>query len=389
MNCTFFRSTLFVLFLVSGASLSSNAQTTIGQSTEYRPITTAVPFLSVSPDARAAGMGDAGVATTPDANTLFWNSAKLGFIEDDLGVSLSYTPWLSKIVNDMSLSQLSAHKKVTQNSSIALSLLYFDLGELNFTDASGNAIQNFNPKEYAISLGYGQKLSENLSLGVGARFIHSNLSGNVNVGSGGNVIGESQPGNSVAVDLGVYYTKDLAMGGKNYNLSFGGNVSNIGAKISYTTAGRKDFLPTNLRLGTAFTMELDPYNKITLAVDGNKLLVPYTQSNDPAANDQTNVFSGIFKSFTDAPGGGTEEVKEITVSSGLEYWYDNMFAARAGYFYENELKGGRQYFTMGLGIRYQKFGFDGAYMIPNDQNNPLAQTFRFSLHFRLDEPAAE
>ncbi len=330
-------------------------------------------------------MGDAGVATSPDANAIYWNSAKLGFIETDLGVSLSYTPWLSKIVDDMSLSQLSVHKKVTANSSIAASLLYFDLGELNFTDASGNAIQNFNPKEYAINLAYGQKLSENLSLGVGARFIHSNLSGNVNVGSGGNVIGESQPGNSVAVDLGIYYTKDLAIGSKNYNLALGGNVSNIGGKISYTTAGRKDFLPTNLRLGTAFTMELDPYNKITLAIDGNKLLVPYTRSDDPAANDDTNVFSGIFKSFNDAPGGGSEELKEIMLSTGLEYWYDNMFAARAGYFYENELKGGRQYFTMGLGIRYQKFGFDGAYMIPNEQNNPLAQTFRFSLHFRLDE----
>ncbi|WP_205501510.1 type IX secretion system outer membrane channel protein PorV [Rufibacter psychrotolerans] len=382
MKCTFFRSSILALFFVSAAGLSAEAQTTIGQSTEYRPITTAVPFLSVTPDARSAGLGDAGVAISPDANSIYWNSAKLGFIEEDLGLSLSYTPWLSKIVNDMSLSQLSAHKKVTPNSSLALSLLYFDLGELNFTDAAGHPIQNFNPKEYAISLAYGQRLSENLSLGVGARFIHSNLSGNVNVS--GNNLGESQPGNSVAVDLGIYYTKDLAIGGKNYNLALGGNVSNVGGKISYTTAGRKDFLPTNLRLGTAFTMELDPYNKITLAIDGNKLLVPYTRPDDPAANDQTNVFSGIFKSFTDAPGGGSEELKEITVSTGLEYWYDNMFAARAGYFFENELKGGRKYFTMGLGIRYQKFGVDAAYLIPNEQNNPLAQTLRFSLHFRLD-----
>ncbi|WP_207433187.1 type IX secretion system outer membrane channel protein PorV [Sabulibacter ruber] len=387
MNCNSLRTSLFAFFIASFTGLTAQAQSTTGQSQEYRPITTAVPFLSVSPDARSAAMGDAGVAISPDANSIYWNSAKLGFIEEDLGLSLSYTPWLSKIVNDMSLSQLSAHKKVTANSSLALSLIYFDLGELNFTDAAGNPIQNFNPKEYAVNLAYGQRLSENLSLGVGARFIHSNLSGNVNV-SGSN-IGESQPGNSVAVDLGIYYTKDLAIGGKNYNLALGGNVSNIGGKISYTTAGRKDFLPTNLRLGTAFTMELDPYNKITLAIDGNKLLVPYTRPDDPAENDETNVFSGIFKSFTDAPGGGSEELKEITVSTGLEYWYDNMFAARAGYFYENELKGGRKYFTMGLGIRYQKFGVDAAYLIPNEQNNPLAQTLRFSLHFRLDgaEPA--
>ncbi|GGK62075.1 hypothetical protein GCM10011405_07780 [Rufibacter glacialis] len=334
-------------------------------------------------------MGEAGVATSPDANAIFWNPAKLGFIETDLGISLSYTPWLSKIVHDMSLSQLSAHKKLTPTSSIAASLVYFDLGELNFTDGSGNPIQNFNPKEYAFNLAYGQQLSENLSLGVGAKFIHSNLAGNVNVGGNNGVVGESQPGNSVAVDLGIYYNKDLAIGGKNYNLALGGNISNIGGKISYTTAGRKDFLPTNLRLGTAFTMELDPYNKITLAIDGNKLLVPFTEADDPAAHDDTSVFSGIFKSFNDAPGGASEELKEIALSSGLEYWYDNTFAARAGYFYENELKGGRQYFTMGLGLRYQKFGLDAAYLIPNEQNNPLAQTLRFSLHFKLDGAAEQ
>ncbi|WP_181309054.1 type IX secretion system outer membrane channel protein PorV [Rufibacter sp. XAAS-G3-1] len=383
MNCNFFRSTILVLFLVSLASISVKAQNSIGQNQDYRPITTAVPVLLVSPDARSAGMGDAGVATSPDVNAPYWNPAKLGFIESDLEVSLSYTPWLRNIVNDMSLVYLSGQKKLTPNSSIALSLLYFDLGEIVFSQ-TGNDFQPFNPKEYAVSLSYGQKLSENLSLGIGARFIRSNLAGNTNVvNATGNF--ESAPGNTASVDLGIYYTKDLALGGKNYNLALGGNISNVGGKISYTTAGRKDFLPTNLRLGTAFTMELDPYNKITLAVDGNKLLVPYAQSDDPAANDDTNVFSGIVKSFTDAPEGGSEELKEITVSTGLEYWYDNMFAARAGYFYENELKGGRQYFTMGLGIRYQKFGFDGAYMIPNEQNNPLAQTFRFTLHFRLDE----
>jgi hypothetical protein len=380
MNCTFFRSIILGFFLLTTLTFAAQAQNLIGQ---YRPITTAVPFLSVAPDARSAGMGDAGVATSPDANSIYWNSAKLGFIENDLGVSLSYTPWLSNIVNDMSLSQLSAYKKLTPNSTLAVSLLYFDLGELNFTDVGGNPIQNFNPKEYAINVAYGQKLSDYLSLGVGARYIRSNLSGNVNIGGSG-LIGESQPGNSVAVDLGIYYNRDLALGGKNYNLALGGNISNVGAKISYTTAGRKDFLPTNLRLGTALTMELDPYNKITLAIDGNKLLVPYSDLDDPTANEDTNVFSGIFQSFTDAPGGGSEELKEITLSSGLEYWYDDMFAARAGYFYENEIKGGRKYFTMGLGIRYQKFGFDGAYMLPNEQNHPLAQTFRFTLHFKLD-----
>lgn len=383
MNCTSLRSTVLSLFLILTSGLSAFAQTTDGRNQEYRPITTAVPILSVSPDARSAAMGDAGVAISPDANASYWNSAKLAFLEEDLGVSLSVTPWLQKIVNDMYLAYLSGHKKLTPNSSISASLMYFDLGEIRFSNEQGAETGYFNPKEYAVSVAYGQKLSENLSLGVGARYIRSNLAGNATY-TNGSFTGESEPGNSVAVDLGIYYTKDLALGGKNYNLAFGGNVSNIGAKISYTTADRKDFLPTNLRLGTAITMELDPYNKITLAVDGNKLLVPYTPADNAAANENTNTFSGIFKSFNDAPGGFSEEMKEVTVSTGLEYWYNNLFAARAGYFYENDLKGGRQYFTMGLGVRYQKFGVDAAYLIPNEQNNPLAQTLRFTLHFRID-----
>ncbi|MGV3539578.1 MAG: type IX secretion system outer membrane channel protein PorV [Rufibacter sp.] len=359
------------------------AQNAIGQDMEYRPITTAVPILLVAPDARSAALGDAGVAISPDVNAPHWNPAKLGFLESDFSASLSYTPWLRNIVNDMYLAYLSAHKKLTENSSIAVSMRYFDLGEIIFSQNEFDQ-QPFNPKEYTIDVSYGQKLSENLSLGIGARYIRSNLAGNTNVVSPSGT-SESQPGNSAAVDLGIYYTKDLALGGKNYNLAFGGNISNIGAKISYTSAGRKDFLPTNLRLGTAITMELDPYNKLTLAIDGNKLLVPYTPGDDAAANDDTGVFSGIFKSFNDSPGGFGEEMKEITISTGLEYWYDNLFAARAGYFYENELKGGRQYFSMGIGARYQKFGVDAAYLVPNDQNNPLAQTIRFSLQFRIDE----
>jgi hypothetical protein len=386
MNYTFIRSTILGILLVSVSGLSALAQTTptnsIGQNQNYRPITTAVPVLLVAPDARAAAMGDAGVATSPDVNSPHWNPAKLGFLESDFEASLSYTPWLRNVVDDMYLAYLSAHKKLSPNSSIALSMLYFDLGEIVFSQ-TGNDFQPFNPKEYAINLSYGQKLSENLSLGVGARYIRSNLAGNTNVVSpSGNF--ESTPGNSASVDLGIYYTKDLALGSKNYNLALGGNISNVGAKISYSTAGRKDFLPTNLRLGTAITMELDPYNKLTLAIDGNKLLVPYSSPDGSSSNDQTNVFSGIFKSFTDAPGGGSEELKEVTLSTGLEYWYDNMFAARAGYFFENELKGGRQFLAMGLGIRYQKFGVDAAYMVPNEQNSPLAQTIRFSLHFKLD-----
>lgn len=385
MDFITFRSSVLGCLFFLAAGFASLAQTSDGRDLTYRPIITAVPIITIAPDARSAGMGDAGVATTPDANASHWNAAKLGFLETELGASLSYTPWLTNIgVNDMHLAYLSGHKKMGENSTLAISLLYFDMGEIRFTDIQGNQTDYFNPKEYAFSAAYGQRLSENLSLGVAARFIRSNLAGNANI-SGGQGSVESQPGNSAAVDLGIYYTKDLSIGARNYNLALGGNISNIGGKITYSNAGRKDFLPTNLRIGTALTMELDPYNKITLAIDGNKLLVPYSPPNDASVYDDTNVFSGIIKSFNDAEGGFSEEAKEINISTGLEYWYDNLFAARAGYFYENELKGGRNYFTMGLGIKYQKFGFDGAYLIPTEQGNPLANTFRFTLHFRLDE----
>ncbi|RNI33287.1 hypothetical protein EFA69_02430 [Rufibacter immobilis] len=383
MKCTFLLSKVFVLLFVCLFSYSVKAQNAIGQNLEYRPITTAVPVLLVAPDARAAGMGDVGVATSPDVNSPYWNPAKLGFVESDFEASISYSPWLRNVVDDMYLAYLSAYKKLAPNSSLAVSFLYFDLGDIVFNTGPDDRMP-FNPKEYAVSVSYGQKLSQNLSLGIGARYIRSNLAGNTNVTNTTGQTFESTPGNSASVDLGIYYNKDLSLGGKNINLALGGNISNVGGKISYSTAGRKDFLPTNLRLGTAITMELDPYNKITLAIDGNKLLVPYTQPDDPSVNDQTNVFSGIFKSFTDAPGGGSEELREIALATGLEYWYDNMFAARAGYFFENEQKGGRKYLSMGLGIRYQKFGVDAAYLVPNEQNNPLAQTLRFSLHFKLD-----
>lgn len=344
-----------------------------GQNSGFNVITTAVPILTVATDARSAGMGDAGVAISPDANAPHWNPAKLGFITTDLSASLSYSPWLGKIINDMSLSYLSAVKKVTNRSAIGVSLLYFDLGNIQFTDPSGNPIGDFNPKEYTVDLSYGQQLSENLSLGIGARFIHSNLSAGLT---------DSRPGNSVAADIGVYYTKDLTLGARNYNLALGGNISNIGAKIAYTTANQKDFLPTNLRLGTAFTMELDPYNTLTLAVDVNKLLVP---SPDSMAQSTPSVPGAIFSSFGDAPGGFKEEVQEIVLNTGIEYWYNNLFAARVGYFYESPQKGDRHYLSFGLGLRYDKFGIDAAYLVPNSRSNPLADTYRFTLHFNLSQ----
>jgi hypothetical protein len=320
-------------------------------------------------------MGDAGVAITPDANAAHWNPAKLGFVTTDMSVALSYSPWLRSIINDMSVSYLSGYKRVNPRAAFSASLLYFDLGDIEFTTAGGQPAGQFNPKEYTASIGYGQQLSTNLSVGVGARFIHSNLSAGIN---------DSKPGNSAAADVGIYYTNDFTAGAREYNLSLGSSISNIGAKIAYTNADRKDFLPTNLRLGTALTMNFDPYNKLTLAVDGNKLLVP-----SPGADSIQSVARAVFTSFGDAKNGFREELQEVTLSTGLEYWYNDVFAARAGYFYENPVKGDRHYLSMGLGMRYQKFGIDVAYLVPNSRNNPLANTLRFTLVLNIDKEESQ
>ncbi|MFT2010320.1 type IX secretion system outer membrane channel protein PorV [Pontibacter sp. 13R65] len=351
------------------------AQNQIGQDNEVRAVTTAVPILTVAPDARSAALGDAGVALSPDANSPFWNPAKLGFVENDMAVAFSYSPWLRNIVDDMSLSYLSGYKKLNETSALSVSLTYFDLGAIQFIDENRNPMQDYNPKEYAVSVAYGQALSENFSVGIGARFIHSNLAGNVNV-SGQSATFESKPGNTAAVDVGVYYNKEL---NQQITLALAGNISNIGGKISYTNADQKDFLPTNLKLGTALTYNLDPYNTLTFVLDANKLLVP-----SPGADSTQTVISGIFSSFGDAEGGMSEELKEVILSGGVEYWYNSLFAARLGYFYENPQKGDRKYLSFGVGLRYQKFGVDVAYLVPNERANPLAQTLRFTIGLNLE-----
>lgn len=351
-----------------------------------RVITTAVPVLTLSPDSRSAALGEAGVAISPDASSIHWNAAKLGFVQHKYGVGLSYTPWLRNITDDMGLSFGSAYRKIGTSSAFSLSLLYFDLGQINFRDAGNNDLGTYSPKEYSFSAGYGQKLSPYFGVGIAARYIHSNLTGGVS--TGGNA---TKPGNSAAVDLGAYYTRDVNFGPNTGNISFGANLSNVGAKISYTNPAEKDFLPTNLRLGTAITYDLDPFNKITVTVDGNKLLVP-TPSEDPAVNAvirKKGLVNAMFSSFNDAPGGFKEEMQEINLSSGLEYWYNDLIAARVGYFYENPHKGDRQYISMGLGLRYQVFGVDAAYLIPNSKVNPLSNTIRISLQFRFDGSSEE
>ena len=388
---------------VFGQNTQPNNTGTILGANGGRVITTGVPFLLITPDSRAGAMGDAGVATSPDANAVHWNAAKLAFLENDLGVSFSYTPWLSKVINDMSISYLSVYKKINREQALALSMRYFDLGDIQLTSASGNPLQLISPREFALAATYSMKLTDELSAGLTGRFIHSNLLAEASSSSGLN----DGKGISGAADIGLYYTKDFMLNGKEANLSLGANISNIGAKITYWDEENANFLPTNLRIGSAFTTHLDPYNKITLALDFNKLMVPTppiyeldsvgrvkTNSNGQpiiaqGKDPNRGLIQSIFGSFTDAPDGFTEEMQEVMISFGAEYWYDDLFAVRAGYFHEHENKGGRRYFTAGLGLRYQVFGVDFAYLLAQEQTNPLAETLRISLMFNFNTERQE
>lgn len=373
-----------------------------------RVITTGVPFLSISPDARSGAMGDVGVATSPSANATHWNPAKLAFLEMNTGFSVSHTPWLSQVVNDMFISYLSGYRKINQEQALAVSLRYFNLGDIQLTDRQGNLLNLVSPREFALAGTFAMQLGENLSAGLTGRFIHSNLLAGASSGSSA---GDARPGVSGAADIAVYYTKDAVVNGNEANISFGANISNIGAKITYLDEESADFLPTNLRIGTAYTTNLDPFNKITFAVDFNKLLVPTPpiyaadsngviireNPNDPESDPvivrgkdpNRGLLAGMFGSFTDAPDGFKEELQEVMVAFGVEYWYNDLFAVRGGYFYENQYKGNRKYFTAGLGLRYQVFGVDFAYLFAQGQNNPLQETLRVSLHFNFNTERQE
>ena len=360
------------------------------------PITTAVPFLNIAPDSRAGAMGDAGSATSPDVYSAQWNPAKYAFTEKDYGVSVSYTPWLRKLVDDMNIFYGTAYMKLRKEDAVYLSMTYFNLGKIDFTDNQGNKYLEFNPREVAVNGGYSRKLSDNLSVSVGLKFIYSNLAGNFTSNSGT----ESKPSKSMAGDIGAYWNKEFVAGNLNTKLAFGLVVTNFGQKVTYTNNNKKDFIPTNLRLGGAYTLDLDLYNKLTIAIDGNKLMVPtppiYVQdsvSNTPTSeiykgrDPNRGLTSGTLGSFSDAPGGFREELKEITMSYGLEYWYADVFALRLGHFRENVLKGNRKYATVGLGLKFYegKAGIDFSYLIAGRQNNPLEGTLRFSLYMELEK----
>lgn len=393
---------IFFVFLLSILAAHTKAQVSpdiSGQDNNRRVIITAVPFLNFAPDSRHSGMGDVGVATSPDGNSAHWNAAKLAFIETDLGFSLSYSPWLGKLVPDMSLNYLTGYKRIDEVSAFGVDLRYFNMGSIHLTDIYGDDLGEFTPRDIAIGATYSRKLSDNLALGISARFIHSNLSGNLGSSNGN----ESRPGVSVGTDVGLYYTQEVLMGGNEADWSWGVNISNIGPKITYNSPDDQDYIPTNLRLGTALRLPLDEYNSLTFALDLNKLLVPTTPIYQTDANGNLVVdgngnlviapnggkdpnrplISGIFGSFSDAPGGFKEEMQELMISFGVEYSYDDKFALRTGYFYENPNKGGRKYFTLGVGFNYRRLGFDFSYLVPQQQNHPLAETLRFSLAYDI------
>lgn len=358
-------------------------------------IITAVPFLRIAPDARAAAMGDAGIAVSADANALHFNASKLAFAEDDGGIAVTYTPWLRALnVNDVYLAYLSGFYKLGDDdlSAVGFGLRYFSLGDIAFTDENGMPLGNGRPNEFELNAAYSRKLSDNLSVGLGGKFIYSNLAAGQEVGGE-----EITAGIAGAADLSMTYKTDLDLNNGDGFLTIGGALSNLGSKITYTNSINKDFIPANLGIGAALDMDFDQYNRLTVALDFNKLMAP---TPDPSQEDldgdgvpdykQVSTFSGIFNSFGDAPGGFSEELRELMYSVGVEYWYDKQFAVRAGYFYEHATKGNRKYFTVGLGLKYNVFGLNISYLVPTtNQRNPLDNTLRFSLLFDFSAFAAE
>lgn len=331
-------------------------------------------------------MGDVGAALEPDANAPHWNIGKLAFIDTDYGASLSYTPWLGKVFNDMAIVYLSGYYKIDEVRAVAASLRYFDLGEIQFTDEFGAPLDFHNPQEYSLALSYSQKLTEKFGIGVTGKYIHSNLTGDATLNGV-----DTRPGRSVAADIGTYYNTDLVVGGTQSELALAAVISNIGNKITYLNEASEAFIPTNLRLGTAYKANLDPYNSLTLAVDLNKLMVPtpygslYEYNANGEVISEPSLITGMFGSFADAPDGFSEEIKEFTIGTGIEYWYNDLFAGRAGYFYEHADKGGRQFITLGVGLRYQLFALDFAYLVPQEQQHPLAETLRFTLAVNFEK----
>ncbi len=379
------NKSIFAIAMMAIALMASAQEGDI-KDTEFNPVTTGVTSLSITPDARGASMGDLGAATEADVNSQFWNPSKYAFAYSRAGVSLSYTPWLRKIVNDIYLANLAAYYKIggNDNQAVSASLRYFSLGEVTSTDGEGSALGTINPFEMAVDAGYSRKLSEKFAMGVTLRFIYSDLGYNSSMSTG-----ESSSATAFSADISGYYTTFPVIGRNECQWSLGFNLSNIGSKVSFNKGNDPAYLPANLKIGTAFTFPLADYNNLTLAFDANRMLVPAkprrTDFDDDmdyddalqAWKDKSSI-SGIFDSFKD------DFVKRITYSVGAEYAYNQQFFLRGGYYYESKYAGNRQYFGLGAGFSLNVIKIDASYMIATAQNSPLDQTLRFTLSFDMD-----
>lgn len=370
------------LLVISLLALSFNVK---AQENELNAIQTVVPFLTIAPDSRAGAMGDVGAATSPDIFSMHWNPAKYAFIDGEGGFGIGYSPWLRSLISDINISYLSGYYRIDDKQVVSASLLYSSLGEILFTDNVGNEMMVFRANEFSIDGAYSRKLSKEFSGAIALRFIYSNLTGGHYTGTT-----ETKPGISFAADVSFYYIKEIRISGKDAEISAGTNLSNLGAKMSYTDGDDPDFIPMNFKLGGGTSIFLDRYNKLGVFIDLNKLLVPTPPLRDIEGNivdgkdPNVSVPVAIFQSFADAPGGFKEEMREISYSLGLEYIYNRQFALRGGYFHEHASKGNRKYFTAGAGLKMSVFSLDFSYLMPVVSNHPLARTLRFSLSFDFD-----
>jgi len=393
MNKTTLRRVILFtsVFAFTGNAMAQyNNNVATGQSNNY--IHTGIPILQIAPDAISGALGDAGAAYEPNAYSAHWNNAKLAFAPMDMSISTTYTPWLRKLDSEMNFLYLGAYKRINKRSTVGASLTYFTLGKIDHTDDQGNQRGEFRPNEFAIDVTYSMKLSDYMALGATARFIHDDLTQGLEVEQM-----TTKPANGLAADVGLYYQQDID---KNQQVAGALTISNLGSKLSYSDDDTEnEFLPANIRIGGRYTYEVDEYNKINVLLDLNKLLVPTPplwNSSDSTWSglydnltdyNQTSSVMGALQSFYDAPGGFGEELREISLSLGAEYWYSNAFAARLGYFYEHKTKGARQYLTLGVGFRAKRLEFDFSYLVPtsNFSNNPLANTLRVSLTYNIDK----
>lgn len=408
------KKNIFAVLTLFSSSLSVFSQAG-EKDLQLNTITTALPFMSITPDSRSGAMGDVGTALSATSSSLYWNTANLVFAEKKSEIGVSYTPWLRQLTNDIHLSYVSGYTKIGTRHAVGAAIRYFSLGSITFTDANGGVLRDDKPNEFEISGGYAFKLSEKMSIGLNGKFAYSNLTGGLTV-SGAN----TKAGIAGASDISFIYRGDkFKLSGKDSRLSLGATINNLGNKVSYTDNQKRDFLPANLKLGSALEMEIDAYNSFTFGLDLQRLLVPTPPvfgsdgSIIAGKNNDVGVISGLVQSFYDAPGAvetdasgdpvldengkavivkGSrlkEELNEINIATGIEYWYNKVFAIRTGFYYESKTKGARQYFNAGIGLKYNIISIDLSYLLALQRNNPLANTLRFTLRFDIGSKTTE